>query len=199
MRLKLLLFSFLLMVILAAGAMGGPGLPFDLDTVARGGLWRIGHPEPAGAVIWLTHLGASFVLVPLVLLISGWLWWQGERRPALLLVATSLSGRAMVELMKLLVDRPRPSLEPFPVYVSSQSFPSGHAGNSMVTYLAIALFALPERWRRKGLVAAALLALAIGATRPVLGVHWPTDVIAGWAFGLLWVLLWSSVSRRKIA
>ena len=48
-------------------------------------------------------------------------------------------------------------------------------------------------------MAAALLALAIGATRPVLGVHWPTDVVGGWAFGLLWVLLWSSVRRRDHA
>ena len=199
MRFKLLLVFLLLMIILAAGTVGGPGLPFDLDTVAQGGLWRIGHPELAGAVIWLTHLGGGFVLVPLALLVAAWLWWRGERRDALLLAATSLSGRAMVELMKLLVDRPRPSLEPFPVYVSSQSFPSGHAGNSMVTYLALALFALPERWRRSGLIAAGLLALAIGATRPVLGVHWPTDVIGGCAFGLLWVLLWSLVNRRERA
>jgi undecaprenyl-diphosphatase len=186
----------LLALILIAGIIGGSTLPFDNQAVAHAGLWRIGHPEPAGLLILVTHLGGSFVLVPLALIVAGWLWLSGARRDALLLLATTMSGRAMVEFLKLLIDRPRPSLDPYPVYVSSQSFPSGHAGNSMVTYLALALFALPERWRPQGLAAALALALAIGTTRPVLGVHWPTDVIGGWAFGILWVLLWASVSRR---
>lgn len=188
--------AILIVIIVVAGVFGGPSLPLDMATVAHTGLWRIGHPEPAGAVIWLTHLGGSFVLVPLALAIALWLWLRGKRRDALLLLATAMSGRAMIEFLKLLVDRPRPSLDPFPVYVSSQSFPSGHAGNSTVTYLAIALFALPERWRQQGLAAAMLLAMAIGSTRPVLGVHWPTDVVGGCAFGILWVLLWSLVSRQ---
>ena len=199
MRPTLILASALLLIIFVAGWVGGQAFPFDHQTVAFAGLWRIGHPELAGAVIWLTHLGGSFIVVPMVLITAGWLWFKDGRRNALLLLATTLSGRAAIELIKLLVDRPRPSLERFPVYVSSQSFPSGHAGNSTVTYLALALFALPERWRREGLVAAALLALAIGASRPVLGVHWPTDVIGGWAFGLLWILLWSWISRRPSA
>lgn len=196
MRLLSLLVLLLLTLLIFAGTVGGETLPIDRALVARGAMWRIEHPEPAGLAIWITHLGGSFVLVPLTLAIAALLWWRGGRRDALLLLATTLSGRAVIELLKLTIDRPRPLLDPYPVYVSSQSFPSGHAGNSMVTYLALALFALPQRWRRTGLAAALLLALAIGATRPILGVHWPTDVIGGWAFGILWVLLWAAVSRH---
>lgn len=197
MRLPLILLAVLLPILVIAGALGGSSFPLDVDLVTRGGFWRIAHPEPAGFAIWITHLGGGFVLVPLALAAAAILWWQGKRRNALLLLATSLSGRAAVELMKLVIDRPRPSLDPYPVYVTSQSFPSGHAGNSTITYLALALFALPERLRLQGVAAALLLALAIGSTRPILGVHWPTDVIGGWAFGIAWVLLWWGLSRQR--
>jgi membrane-associated phospholipid phosphatase len=194
----LVLLATLVAIFLLAGLIGGKDFAPDGNLVAQLGLWRIDSPPLASLLVFVTHLGGSFVLVPLALVAGAWLWVKGKRTNGLLLVATTLSGRAAIELIKLVVDRPRPSFEPFPVYVSSQSFPSGHAGNSMVTYLALALFALPERWRIEGLVAGAALAIAIGATRPALGVHWPTDVIAGWCFGALWVWLWAAVSQRQL-
>ena len=187
----------LLALLLIVAAIGGAAFQPDIQTVARLGLMRIAHPTIAAVLIWLTQLGGSFVLVPLTLIVAGWLIVVKRRRDGLLLLASTMSGRAMIELIKFMIDRPRPTLEPYPVFVSSQSFPSGHAGNSTITYLALALFALPERWRRQGLVGAAVLALLIGATRPALGVHWPTDVIGGWSFGALWMMLWSRVSRRE--
>lgn len=189
----------LLAIIMLAGAIGGPNFPLDNLIVATLGLWRIDHPQSAMLVIWLTHLGGSFVLVPLTLLAVVVVWLGGNRRDALLLLATTFSGRVAIEVMKFLVDRHRPSFDPFPVYVSNQSFPSGHAGNSTVTYLALALFALPKQWRRPGLIGAMIMAVAIGSTRPILGVHWPSDVIGGWAFGVLWVWLWSRLSPRPNA
>jgi undecaprenyl-diphosphatase len=184
------------MVIVLAGVLGGQPWPADADLVAQLGLWRIGNPDGARLMIWLTQLGGSFVLVPLTLGIALFLAVQRQHQRAILLLGSTFSGRLMIELIKWTVDRPRPDFDPAPVFVSSQSFPSGHAGNSTITYLAIALFAVPERWRSLGLTAAAVLALAVGATRPILGVHWPSDVVGGWAFGVLWVLLFCRFSRH---
>lgn len=186
----------LLAILVLAGLAGGPQASFDLHTITGYSAWRIAHPQLTGALIWLTQLGGSAVLIPLALLVAGVLWWRGRRRSALLLLGVTWTGRLLIELIKWLVDRPRPAFDPYPVFVSSQSFPSGHAGNSTLTYFALAVFAVPERWRAAALAVAAVLAGSIGWTRPMLGVHWPTDVIAGWSFGLLWVGLWWWFSRR---
>ena len=186
----------LLLGILIAGLIGGPTFAPDLHTDMWFIGWRAENVQLTKAAILLTQLGGSMVLVPLALMVAFLLWrWRG-RREALLFLGTVMSGRAMIEIIKLAVDRPRPAFDPYPVFVSSQSFPSGHAGNSMLTYVAIAMFLTPERWRRQALAGAIALALAIGWTRPMLGVHWPTDVVAGWCFGLLWAGLWWRFSRR---
>lgn len=186
----------LLLVIILAGVIGGPGFGPDLRTDMGFIGWRHEHVQLTRAVIAFTQLGGSAVLLPLVALGGAWLWWRGDRRGAVLFLGTTLSGRIAIELTKLVVDRPRPSFDPHPVFVASKSFPSAHAGNSTLTYLSLALFLAPERWRRPALAAATALAIAIGCTRPMLGVHWPSDVLAGWCFGLLWVSCWWQFSRR---
>lgn len=191
----LLLGTALLLVIVVAGLIGGPHFAYDLRTDMWFIGWRAEHVQLTRAILAFTQLGGSVVLVPLVLVVTAWLWLRGDRRIALLFFGTTMSGRAMIELIKWLVDRPRPSFDPYPVIVSVQSFPSGHAGNSTLTYVSLAVFAVPARWRRAALPAALALAVAIGCTRPILGVHWPSDVLAGWCFGLLWILLWWRFSR----
>ena len=101
-----------------------------------------------------------------------------------------LGGRLMVELLKQSVGRLRPDLEMHAVTVQSLSFPSGHAANSMIAFVAIALFCAPARRRGSALTLAIAASLAVGATRPLLGVHWPSDVLAGWIFGLAWAIGW---------
>ena len=73
--------------------------------------------------------------------------------------------------------------------VVSLSFPSAHAANSMIAWLGLALIAAPPRLRPAAVAAALALALLVGLTRLVLAVHWPSDVIGGWAFGAAWTLL----------
>lgn len=174
--------------------IGGPEQPLETQMVAASVEWRSRTPAITGAVIALTHLGSGLFLLTLTAAAAA-LLFRRRHREALFLLAATLSGRLMVELIKWLTDRARPELDPHPVYVASLSFPSGHAANSMITYLALALFAAPPRWRRSAVVAAVLLSLAIGATRPLLGVHWPSDVLAGWVLGIVWVGLWSARYR----
>ena len=190
------------LLLLIAVLLGGGGttiaslaLPIDAQLIQVTGAWRRTHPDAAHLLVWLTQLGGAPVTIGLAA-IACLLTAGRAKADAVLLAATVLGGRLMIEIIKWLVDRPRPAYDIYPVNVFSQSFPSAHAGNSMITYLAIALVALPRRWRGVGTVGAVLLSLAIGTTRPVLGVHWPSDVLAGWGFGIAWVLLCLALGRR---
>ncbi|HEX8217250.1 MAG TPA: phosphatase PAP2 family protein, partial [Allosphingosinicella sp.] len=96
----------------------------------------------------------------------------------------------LVDLQKVQSARLRPVAHEHLVEVQTLSFPSGHAANSVMVYLSLALL-LTATYPRRSLAvwAAVWLSILIGISRLVLGVHWPTDVIAGWAFGLFWTLL----------
>ena len=112
---------------------------------------------------------------------------------AVLVLAATLGGLLVSHLLKDLYDRPRPELVPHLTPVSTSSFPSGHAMLSAVVYLTLgALLArLVERWWVKLYVIVAALGLTglVGFSRVYLGVHYPTDVLAGWAAGLSWAIL----------
>ena len=138
----------------------------------------------------LTALGEPTVLIGASILCALWLWRVGRGRLGLVLFLVALIGRGLSEVQKYSVGRARPAIEPHLVIVKTSSFPSGHATSSMIFYLAVAL-ALTARspWHKAAVIGAVLLSLSIGTSRVMLGVHWPSDVIAGWAFGMLWVLL----------
>ena len=195
MILRLLLAAALAAVVFITGLFGGGGLAFDQASVADLANRRAAHPDGTAALILVTQLGGAPVLLTLAAL-AAVVTAMRRRAAGIALVLTVLGGRLLVEVMKLAVDRPRPAFDEHPVTVFSQSFPSGHAGNSMITYGAIALFALPARWRTAGLIAAVTLSLAIGMTRPALGVHWPSDVLGGWCLGILWLLVCRSLWTR---
>jgi len=109
----------------------------------------------------------------------------------------------MVWLIKRTIGRARPDLVPHLVDVSNASFPSGHATNSAIVYLTLAALAaqvVRDRPTRRYLFGAAILLTgAIGSSRVYLGVHWPSDVLAGWSFGTLWALGWWWLTARTRA
>lgn len=109
------------------------------------------------------------------------------------LAGTTAGGAIIISVIKAVVNRPRPELVAHLVDVQTASFPSGHAMDSAFVYgsLVIAVAAhLGDRIRENlAIVAALLLVFAIGASRIILGVHWPTDVAAGWAIGLCWTAI----------
>ena len=140
----------------------------------------------------LTALGSLGVLTLVSLAVVGFLVLQGKRHLALLVVVAVGGGMLVSTLTKLGFDRPRPDLVPHATQVYTTSFPSGHAMMAAVTYLTLgALLARSQpRLRLKlyliGL--AATLTVLVGLSRIYLGVHWPTDVVAGWTLGAAWAL-----------
>lgn len=152
------------------------------------------------AMLDLTALGGGTVLTLFTLLVIGWLLVQQKYGHALFIAVAVGSGGILNTMLKTGYARPRPALVAHLVEVSSSSFPSGHAMNSAIVFLSLGVLlsrALPER-RLKGYVLSAgvVLTLLVGTSRVYLGVHWPTDVLAGWAIGLAWAgLVWLVAER----
>lgn len=179
-----------------AGLVGGPDFSRDVGAIFRLATERSAHPDLTSQAIVITEIGGAPGMMTILAISAALLAYARRWRDMAWLVAIVIGGRLAIELLKLVINRPRPFFGPYPVEISSLSFPSGHAGNSMVTFLALALIAAPARWRGAAVTAAIGTSLAIGATRPLLAVHWPTDVIGGWAFGIGWVVGLVALSRR---
>jgi len=151
------------------------------------------------SVMDITALGGFAVLSLLVLLSAGYQLVQGKWGGALMLLGATLGGTAISEGLKVGFARPRPDLVAHIVETTSMSFPSGHAMLSAVTYLTLgALLARAQtqkRLRTYILAAAVLVTLLVGLSRIYLGVHWPTDVLAGWCLGAAWALIcWAAAT-----
>jgi len=138
-------------------------------------------------------LGGPAVLTFLTLAAAGFLALERKWGSVVLLLVAVGGGVLLVTLLKLGFGRPRPDLVPHAVPVYTNSFPSGHSNLSAVTYLTLGgLLAQmdPRPWVRPYLLGlAVLLTLLVGTSRIYLGVHWPTDVLAGWIIGASWAML----------
>lgn len=148
----------------------------------------------------LTALGGVAVLTLITLAAVGYLLLARKRHAAVAVFAAVAGGLLLSTLLKLGFARPRPDLVPHASVVYTASFPSGHSMMAAVTYLTLgALLARVEgsiRIKIYLLSVALVLTVLVGASRVYLGVHWPTDVAAGWAVGAAWALLCSLVMRR---
>lgn len=146
------------------------------------------------AVSDITALGGYAVLTLLVTGVAAYLLMIGKRATALLVVGAVASGAVLSAVLKLGFDRPRPDLVAHLSHAQSSSFPSGHAMLAAVTYLTLGvLLTRAHKLRRTKVFVmtfAITLTVLIGVSRVYLGVHWPTDVLAGWALGAAWAALW---------
>ena len=147
----------------------------------------------------LTALGSPTVLGLVVLGVTGYLFLHGLYRTGAFVFVASCGGWFLNFALKLAFDRPRPSLVPHLREVSSSSFPSGHAMTSAAVYLTLGTLLMrlaTGRLAKFYCIAVAMLAtLLVGATRVFLGVHYPTDVLAGWLIGLSWALMCWMIER----
>lgn len=209
-------FGFLLSLLLAAGALWafvvltGEVLEGDTHGFDEALLLAMRNPQdvtdPIGA-LWfeelardVTALGGMGVLTFLTLALCGYLGLQHKGRGAVLLLAAIAGGITASMLLKAGFDRPRPDLVPHGSYVYTSSFPSGHSMMSAIVYLTLgallARFQKSRRLKAYVLALAAFVTLAVGLSRVYLGVHWPTDVLAGWTAGATWALVCWAVARR---
>jgi undecaprenyl-diphosphatase len=170
---------------LVALVQGGAGS--EWDEPLRRSLYSADNAVLARNARLLSWLGNGMILSALAIAGTIYLYFRRKMRAALLLI-TVFGGRLFVELQKVIVNRDRPGVDEHLEAVFSMSFPSGHAANAMITYIAIGLL-VPVKQRNRAISVGLGLALALqaGWSRVALGVHWPSDVIGGWAFGLLWV------------
>jgi undecaprenyl-diphosphatase len=140
-----------------------------------------------------TALGGTAVLLLIVLAAAIYLLLLRKRHAALFIVVAIGSGQLLSSLFKWGFGRPRPDLVPHASYVYTASFPSGHSMMAAITYLTLgALLArmhAPPALKAFFLGMACLLTVLIGISRVYLGVHWPTDVLAGWAAGSVWAIV----------
>jgi undecaprenyl-diphosphatase len=164
-------------LLLALRAPGDPGDPLGPDWVEE--MFRD-----------FTALGGVGVLSLLTLASVGYLWLQGLHRVALFVLLAIVGGLLLSLALKSGFDRPRPDLVSHGSTIYTSSFPSGHSMLAAVVYLTGgALLAVVHSARRVRiyLIGCSVLAtLLVGVSRVYLGVHWPSDVLAGWAAGAAW-------------
>lgn len=145
------------------------------------------------AMIDITALGGVTVLTLVTLFAVGFLIASGKYRAGLFVGASVGAGALMAKGLKAIFTRARPEIVEHLVPVNSASFPSGHAMSSALVYLTLAMLVArtrPSRGVRVYLISCAImLTLIIGCSRVYLGVHWPSDVIAGWGVGGMWAVL----------
>lgn len=148
---------------------------------------------------FFTALGEPTVLIAASVVTAIILWLKGHRHLPFAFVAITMFGRGASELQKYWIARARPDLETHLVVVKTSSFPSGHANSAMIFYLTIALILTQgTRWRGPAVALAIVVAILVGVSRVLLGVHWPSDVVGGWAFGMLWVMMTLRLAQRWI-
>jgi undecaprenyl-diphosphatase len=147
----------------------------------------------------LSTVGSQKVLLPLVAVVTIVLVARRAGRPAGLLVVVWAGAIELYSLAKAAVDRPRPPMHLWLTSAASWAFPSGHATQSLSTLAAVALVAaafVPSA-RRMAVALAAAIAAGVGWSRVYLGVHWATDVLAGWLAAACWVALVARLSHTR--
>ncbi len=168
------------------GTSGGPWGPWWLEDAA----------------LDLTALGSTSFSIVLLVAVGGWLVLRGHRALATWFSLALIGGRLLAYALKASFDRARPDFVHHAEVAMDSAFPSTHAMMAAVVWFSLAVLLIEREPRGRVrwwiAVCASLLTVLVGVTRVYLGVHWPTDVVAGWAAGVSWALACALVLRRAV-
>lgn len=153
----------------------------------------LGPPWVEEIVRDITGLGGTALLTLVIGSVVGLLYMQGNYRQANIVLLSIVGALLLSYFLKDIFDRPRPDLVAHGSNVRTASFPSGHALLATSTYLTLGslLAQVQDRFRVRAfiIILSVITVLLVGFSRVYLGVHWPSDVIAGWSIGFVWALL----------
>ena len=183
-------------------AFSGVG-PASFDEAALDEAIAERTPTLTTLAVIVTTLGSTVAMAVLAVVVGVWSWLRGRRADAVLAIGAMAGASLVFRLIKVLLDRSRPPAADRLVAETNESLPSGHATMSTVvigTIVVLAWSGSSALARAAMVVAAAVWVGAVGATRVYLGVHWISDVFAGWAVGAAWlaacVTVWSRLRTR---
>ena len=188
----LLLASLLLGIMVVMGLTGG------VDHAMAKALSLGQGRSPDGLILvtqWISWLGDGERRAIWLVVLTGWLAWKRDWRAAGTMLVVPVLASIGSTVMKDAFGRPRPDIAPHLDVVTSMSYPSGHAVNA-VAILLLAAALIPKRNRNAWVAGAAVLAVMIGVSRVMLNVHWASDVVGGWLFGLAFALFGIGFVRK---
>ena len=173
---------------------------FDMLLLQSAQSLRAGHPWVAEVMRDLSGLGSTAVLALFSAVTVGYLALVSARATALIVATAVITGSVGASWLKAGFVRVGPAADFAELIAPGLSFPSGHAGVSAIVFLSLGALLASTRSRaieRMYILAmASLMTLLVGLSRIALGVHWATEVLAGWAFGPAWALVWLLLARR---
>lgn len=147
----------------------------------------------------LTALGGMAVLSLVTLAVLGFLWLDGKHAAMWFVLIATAGGLVLALILKAMFGRPRPDIVPHLSYVHTSSFPSGHSMMSAVVYLTLGVLltrlVASAQLKFYFLLVATVVTGLVGVSRTYMGVHYPTDVLAGWTIGLVWAALCWVIAR----
>ena len=172
---------------------------FFFDEIILLEIRKIASPALDRAMLFITSIGDPKMVVPLTAIVLAILWFKRHRLAAKFFALDAAGGVALSYFLKLAFSKQRPQLWESAITETTFSYPSGHALGSMVIYgfLSYVFATLYPRYAIAIYAFAVFMIGSIGFSRLYLGVHWPTDILAGYAIGFLWIMVCISLLRLQ--
>jgi membrane-associated phospholipid phosphatase len=172
---------------------------FVFDTTFLLWLHQFANPQIDQLMLFITQIGDPTTVIIVAGVTLATLWWRHYRLEAMIFILDCLGGAILNTGLKLFFSKPRPQLWKQLIVETSFSFPSGHAIGSIVLYgfVAYLLATFHPKYSPIIYTLAAILIGIIGISRLYLGVHWLTDIIAGYGVGFLWMMICITMLRLQ--